>query len=176
MRVLSRIREAIARLRGALRHAFDPAVTLPRGTIRPGERIVISMGGTVVAGPGCALSENAIIQVEAGILRLGCDAFIGIGAVIVAREAISIGDNVLIAEYVTIRDQDHAPDGGFRVTPVRIGHNVWIGAKSTITRGVTIGDGAVIGANSVVTGDVPAGCTVAGAPARPIGQGINRRQ
>lgn len=176
MRVFSRLREVIARCRGWVRASFDGGVTMPLGTIRPGARIVITMNGQFIAGQHCVLADRATIQVEQGAIRIGRNGFIGIGTVIVARREITIGDNVLIAEYVTIRDQDHEPGGGFRVAPVRIGDNVWIGAKATITRGVTIGDGAVIGANSVVTRDVPAGCTVAGAPARPIGQGINKRQ
>jgi len=49
-----------------------------------------------------------------------------------------------------------------------IGHNVWIGARASILRGVSIGDNAVIGANSVVVSDVPEGAVVAGAPAQII--------
>ena len=56
--------------------------------------------------------------------------------------------------------------------PVRIGHDVWIGAAAIILPGVTIGDGAVIGAGSVVTRDVGAHQTVAGNPARRIGGGV----
>ena len=52
--------------------------------------------------------------------------------------------------------------------PVVIGNNVWIGDKATILPGVTIGDGAVIAANAVVTKDVPAYSVVGGNPARVI--------
>lgn len=52
--------------------------------------------------------------------------------------------------------------------PVEIGNDVWIGCNSTILRGVTIGDGAVIAANAVVTKDVPPYAIVAGVPARVI--------
>lgn len=90
-------------------------------------------------------------------------------------ERITIGRDALIAEHVTIRDQDHDITGtrpyraaGMRSSPVTIGDNVWIGAKATITRGVTIGDNAVIGANSVVTSDIPAGAVAVGAPAHVI--------
>ncbi len=52
--------------------------------------------------------------------------------------------------------------------PVKIGNDVWIGLRVCIMDGITIGDGAVIGANSVVTHDVPPYAVVAGAPARVI--------
>ena len=52
--------------------------------------------------------------------------------------------------------------------PVKIGRNVWIGDKTTILGGVSIGDGAIVAANSVVTKDVPPFCVVAGVPARII--------
>lgn len=52
--------------------------------------------------------------------------------------------------------------------PVRIGRNVWVGARCTITAGASIGDHSVIGANSVVTGAIPAQCLAAGVPARVI--------
>lgn len=56
----------------------------------------------------------------------------------------------------------------FSKGPVIIGKNVWIGDKATILPGVTIGDGSIIGANSVVTKDVPAYSVVAGNPAKII--------
>ena len=52
--------------------------------------------------------------------------------------------------------------------PIVLGKRVWIGSNSTILQGVTIGDNAVIGAGSVVTKDIPAGCIAAGVPARII--------
>lgn len=94
---------------------------------------------------------------------------------IVARDSISIGDHALIAEYVTIRDQDHSYGGdvptaqnGFETAPIQIGKNVWIGAKATITRGVTIGDNAVIAAGAVVVDDVPANTIAGGIPAKVL--------
>jgi len=56
----------------------------------------------------------------------------------------------------------------FELVKTTIGKDVAIGTNSTILAGVTIGDGAMIGAGSVVTHDVPAGATVCGVPARPI--------
>lgn len=86
-----------------------------------------------------------------------------------------IGRDCLIAEHVTIRDHDHVfgPDfltahSGFNVDEVAIGDNVWIGAKATVTKGVTIGSNSVIGANAVVTRDIPPNCVAVGNPARVV--------
>ena len=90
---------------------------------------------------------------------------------------ISVGDNVLIGQNVVVRAADHV----FRSQemPIRFqGHvgeaiviedDVWIAANSVITKGVTIGSGAIVAAGSVVTRDIPPMTIVAGAPARAIG-------
>jgi acetyltransferase-like isoleucine patch superfamily enzyme len=143
---------------------------------RRGLRLRVTDGGWCELGDGVRLDRFIDITVSEGRLVIGDRSFVGQGCVIVSKELISIGSDCLIAEYVTIRDQDHAfgpgritSKSGFRTAPIIIGNNVWIGAKSTITRGVTIGDNAVIGANSVVTRDVGNDTIVVGAPARAIG-------
>jgi len=110
-----------------------------------------------------------------GNLAIGKGGYVGLGSVIVSRASISIGNDVLIAEHVSIRDQDHVYGqstptslSGFTTDPIVIGHNVWIGAKATITKGVTIGDNAVVAANAVVTKDVLTGAVVGGIPARQL--------
>ncbi len=95
---------------------------------------------------------------------------------IVCQERIEIGKNTMIAAYCYIVDADHGFDDanapireqGLRVRPVRIGNDVWIGTHSIILRGVTIGDGAIVAANSVINRDVPPYTVVAGVPARVI--------
>lgn len=153
-----------------------------RGSVIPtdlnflsGCRFSITDGGRVFIGRNCSLDRFVTILVKHGTLTLGDDCYVGIGSVLCARDAITIGQGVLIAEYVTIRDQDHVfsagltlNQSGFRTRPVTIGDNVWLGAKVTVMRGVTIGENAVIGANSVVTGDIPANVVAVGVPARVI--------
>lgn len=93
---------------------------------------------------------------------------------------VIIGDNCLTGKWVTISDNNHGTTD-FDVLheaptkrnlsskgAVIIGNNVWIGDKASILAGVTIGDGAVIAANAVVTKDVPAYSVVGGNPARII--------
>jgi len=129
-------------------------------------------------GPAVTVSHATEITAQGGEVSIGASTFIGPWTSIVAKHAITIGSGVLIAERVTIRDQDHDVHGpadtpiaqaGFRTAPIRIGDDVWIGAGAVILRGVTIGNGAVVAANAVVNRDVPARTIVGGAPARPLG-------
>jgi len=90
--------------------------------------------------------------------------------------SVHIGKNTLVAGYATIIDSDHViadtarpimEQGGVS-SPIIIGEDVWIGTHAIVLRGVSIGDHAVIAANSVVTRDVPAWAVAAGVPARAI--------
>jgi len=94
-----------------------------------------------------------------------------------AAQSVNIGRNVLIASNVLITDSDHVVEpGGVPVTkcckfvtqPVSIGNNCWLGQNCVILKGVTIGHDSIVGANSVVTHDVPPCSVVAGNPARVI--------
>lgn len=95
---------------------------------------------------------------------------------------ITIGNGVLTGMYVLISDNSHGEISAesLLISPskrqlvskgeVVIGNNVWIGDKAAILAGVHIGDGAIIGANSVVTKDVSANCVVGGIPAKVLRQ------
>lgn len=113
-------------------------------------------------------------------LIIGEGADIGEYTHITAMGHMRIGKKLLTGRWVTITDNGHG-DTNFETMQqapinrrlftkgdVTIGDNVWIGDKATILPGVTIGDGAVIAANSVVTKDVPAYSVVAGNPARVL--------
>lgn len=82
-----------------------------------------------------------------------------------ARTQIGPGTQLLTADHP--RDAEPRRQGLEFGRPIVIGEDVWIGAAALILPGVTVGDGAVIGAGSVVTRDVAPGATVHGAPARP---------
>lgn len=97
-------------------------------------------------------------------------------AVLVSRTSIVLGKNVLVGGGVQIFDNDFHPidyrdrnnDMNIKKSPVSIEDNVFIGANSIILKGVRIGEGAVIGAGSVVTRNVPANEVWAGNPARYV--------
>jgi len=106
-------------------------------------------------------------------IRLGDGVFLNFNCVILDVVEVTIGDRTQIGPAVQIYTADHPRDTETRRAglefgrPIRIGSDVWIGGGAILLPGVTVGDGAVIGAGSVVTRDVPAGVTVAGNPARP---------
>lgn len=89
-------------------------------------------------------------------------------------DAITIGENVKISDNVIIRDSDnHAIEAGKQShAPIVIGNHVWIGMSSLILKGVSVGDGAVIAAGSVVIRDVPPHSLVGGVPAKVIRESV----
>lgn len=136
-------------------------------------------------GDNCSVLSHCILETHCsafthGTIILGAGVSLGEYTHITAAIHVELGHNVLTGRFVLITDNAH----GFtsleqlRIPPlarpiiakgkVIIGNNVWIGDKATVLPGVSIGDGAIIGANSVVTKDVPAFSVVAGNPARII--------
>jgi len=111
-----------------------------------------------------------------GILRIGSRNYFNKNVKIVCFEKIEIGDDCLFADSVHIYDHDHRYDDlskpisqqGYAMAPVKIGNNVWLGAKVTVLKGVAIGEGTIVGANSVVTKDLPAFSVCGGIPAKVI--------
>jgi len=109
--------------------------------------------------------------------RVGNRTFIGSGCAFAVAKSITIGDDVLIAGSCSVSDYSAHPLDPERriagvqvdpedVRPVRIENKAWIGRAATILPGVTIGEGAVVGAAAVVTKDVPAGHICVGNPGR----------
>ena len=105
-------------------------------------------------------------------IRLGDGVFLNFNCVILDVVEVTIGDRTQIGPAVQIYAADHPRDATTRRAglefgrPVRIGSDVWIGGAAIILPGVSIADGAVIGAGSVVTRDVGPGQIVSGNPAR----------
>lgn len=101
------------------------------------------------------------------------------GTTLVAEAGIEIGDRVQVGGNASIVDTDFHPlEPGARAedlnageaTPITIGDDVFVGMEALVLKGVTIGDGAVIGAGSVVSRDVPPRRVVAGNPATVVGE------
>lgn len=179
-RILTKIRTLSRELSGRLSLFISRCMlgsgSIPRSTkLSRGVRLRATDGARIRFGDYVAIDRFADVTAKHGRLEIGARSYVGQFSVICAREAVTIGADCLIAEHVTIRDQDHcfgpgliAAQAGFTTSPVVIGNNVWIGTKVTVTKGVTIGDNAVIGANSVVSGDIPANSVAVGVPARLV--------
>lgn len=135
-------------------------------------------GGTISIGDRCTLSSRPVVShFVAGpdaVLEIGDDVSIGHGAAIAAYERVQIGAGTRIAPFVIIMDTNfHGSSGNQSVhhdcRPVIIGRHCTIGSRVTITRGVSIGDGAEILAGSVVSSAIPAGACAGGGRARVVG-------
>ena len=139
----------------------------------------IFLGDNFAAGRGLWLHTIG----DASRITIGANASLSDWVHVAAISEVTIGLNVLVGSKVIITD--HAHGRGYRIAPeemvepplqrvlhskgpVTIGDNVWIGDGVAVLAASTIGDGAIIGANSVVTGHVPPNTVWAGAPARQV--------
>lgn len=140
--------------------------------------------GDIVLGND-VMVHGSLISQSGGKITLGDRVNIRRETVIGAVEQVVIGYGTIVSNNVTIMDNNNHPVGiaerrsmvesGWSTdawlwkhsvsSPVTIGQDVWIGQHARIQKGVTIGDGAVVAANAVVTKDVPAGAVAAGNPA-----------
>jgi acetyltransferase-like isoleucine patch superfamily enzyme len=132
--------------------------------------------GRMVLGRWLHLGVNTALRCHEGTLTVGDKAVLGRNVSVNCYLDVEIGSSVLFADDIYVSDFDHKfadlttpiKDQGIAKARVRIEPDVWIGTKTTVTRGVVIGQGAVVGANAVVTRDLPAYSISVGAPARVI--------
>lgn len=136
------------------------------------ENSLLEVGNAKICN-GCrvSLSPNATI-------KIGENVFINENTRIMAEKNIEIGDGSIIAWNVNILDSDrhdiyYDEIKQKKCKEIKIGKNVWIGFNSSILKGVTIGDGAVIASNTVVIKDVPSNTLVAGIPAKVINENVS---
>jgi acetyltransferase-like isoleucine patch superfamily enzyme len=116
-----------------------------------------------MTGSSAIVESGAHLRLGSGLInnRVSISCFVG----------ITLGEGVNIGPDAVLVDSDsHGISGSDRPMsePIEIGDHVWIGSRAIILKGVTIGDGAVVAAGSVVTKDVAPGTLVAGCPARYV--------
>lgn len=136
-------------------------------------------GASFILGENVIINAAARLQFEGEGATIAIDDDTGInkGAVIRSMTSIAIGKRCAIGWDVIIVDTDFHQFMDRPITlPVVIGDDVWIGARSMIMKGVTVGSGAVIAAGSVVSRDVPPGALVAGSPAQVMREGVTWRR
>lgn len=139
----------------------------------------IRIGDNTSFGKGLYLTAWKVCDKDPE-LHIGKNCSFGAYNHLSCANRIEIADGVLTGKFVSIIDNSHGETDFDTLQiqptqrpcvskgPVRIGRNVWIGDKVTILPNVSIGEGAVIAANAVVTKDVPPFCIVAGNPAKVI--------
>lgn len=155
------------------------------GRIRLGRGVMIEQGVLLDAktrqSVGISVGDRTSIRYGArldtgyeGSITIGCGSMIA--GELLGSGGISVGDGVLMAKGARVVSGNHVfddPDApihaqGIDASPVTVGDDVWLAAGSLVLPGITIGDGAVVGGNAVVTKDVPAGAVVVGVPARIV--------
>ena len=159
--------------------SFGPGSLLafPTGTIY-GEQWIEVGAGTMIGEQAsiCAgMSPGHDLGPES-VLRIGDRCVIGRGSHIVAHQSIAIGDDVFTGPYVYITDQNHRySDPDLPIgrqwpvnAPVSIGSGTWLGTGVIVLPGAAIGNNVVVAAGSVVRGEIPDRCVVAGVPARVV--------
>jgi acetyltransferase-like isoleucine patch superfamily enzyme len=132
----------------------------------------LEIGANVLFEPGVWITAPDPARV-----RIGAGTFLNLGVMVAAVGVVEIGEHCMLANGCLVTDADHRFDDPDRPVPwqgfsskgpTRLGANVWCGANVVVTSGVTIGERCVIGANSVVTRDIPAFSVAAGAPAKVL--------
>jgi acetyltransferase-like isoleucine patch superfamily enzyme len=132
----------------------------------------LEIGANTLLEPGVWLTAPGGARI-----RIGSGTFLNLGVMVASLNLVEIGDHCMFANGCFISDSSHRFDDpdlpitwqGFTSKgPTRVGDNVWCGANVVITTGVTVGDRCVIGANSVVTHDIPPCSIAVGAPARVL--------
>lgn len=116
------------------------------------------------------INHPCIIQTGSSEGKIIIGNHVGMSGVsIVSNNSVTIGNHVLIGANCTIGDRDdHSNRYGSPIKPIVINDYVWLGMNVTVLKGATIGENSIIGANSVVTKDIPANCIAAGNPCKVI--------
>lgn len=164
---------------------FGPALNARlhlRGADRLGRRVtlwgrpkVVNRGRMTFGDRVRLVSDVAtleLVSLEGGHLEIGENVFINYGSSLVAASHVVVGNDCLIGTHVIVMDCDFhcVEDKSWDTTgkPITLEDRVWLGNRSIILKGITVGHDAVVAAGSVVTKDVPARTVVAGNPARVV--------
>jgi acetyltransferase-like isoleucine patch superfamily enzyme len=152
---------------------FPPAAIVNERYIRIGAGTLI--GPHVTLSAGMAPGQTCLTD---PVVRIGDRCLIGRASGIVGHLSIEVEDDVWTGHHVYITDQNHGYEDrelpisrqAMPERPVRIGAGSWLGYGTVVLPGATIGRHVVIGANSVVRGEIPSYCVAAGNPARVVRQ------
>ena len=139
--------------------------------------VSISEKGLLKMKNGSYLDKRSEIKSEGGYIEIGSNFYMNSFSRIISKNKITIGNNVRIAQFVTVLDHDHnyflngkgeMVSNGYVCNEINIGNNVFIGDKCTILKGVNIGNNVKIASNSVVNNNIKSNSIVAGIPAKLV--------
>ncbi len=118
------------------------------------------------------VAKLELAALPGGSLEIGDNVFINYGSSLVSTKRVRVGNDCLIGTHVQVMDSDfhRVEDKSWDPSgqPIVLEDRVWLGNRSIVLKGVTIGHDAVVAAGSVVTRDVPPRTVVAGVPARVV--------
>jgi len=179
--LLQEAKQMITRLRlappGGIKAGKNVRIHRPRHRIEAPEHITIGDGTTIGSNPLIVpILEYGGVRYDPRI-TIGQNVYIGPNLYMVATRGISIGDGCVLSESVFLNDNSHGfdPEAGLIMNQplteggqIQIGEGSFLGLRSAIMPGVTLGEHCVVGINSVVTKSFPAYSMLGGAPARLI--------
>lgn len=187
---LAKLRAFYSRLRLRERDARNKRLlnACGAGSLIYGSITSRSPGGRISIGTSCLVQGSLVTTVDTSQIVLGDHVFVGSGTIVDCLTSVEMEDDVLVSfDCLLIDNNSHGYGVGQRradllaaitgtarswdqieAAPIRLCKGAWIGAKAVILKGVTVGEGAIVGAGSVVTKDVAPYTIVAGNPAKPI--------
>jgi len=166
-RLLEEIRELYGILRDDMRRKWNRSLPFEELLFDRWER-----AGELGFGEGSSIYHNSYVY---GDVRVGADTWIGPFTILDGTGGLEIGDHCSISAGVQIYSHDSVKwavtsgKASYEYGPVKIGDSCYIGPNTVISKGVTIGDGSIVGAQSLILSDVPSGSKVSGCPAKSIG-------
>ncbi len=159
-----------------------------RGNVKLGKRVYIASGAElfaypteqIIIGDDSFILRGSILHPYGGTIVIGKNVGINLYCVIYGMGGVTIGNNAMMATSCVIVSANHNFGSiaipmnlqGVTCEGVKIGDDVWLGARVTILDGVEIGEGSVIGAGSVVSKSIPPYSVAVGVPARVIKQRV----
>lgn len=136
-------------------------------TLVAGELLVFPHGGDISIGDWCYIGEGVRVW-SSGSIHIGDRVLISHNVNIFDSLTHPLNARQRHAQFVSIMQTGHPSSIDLGERPVTVNDDVWIGANTSVLRGVTIGEGAIVGAGSVVTHDIPSYTIAVGNPARVI--------
>lgn len=127
----------------------------------------VSVTARLTIGRGTVIDSGATLVVRTPS-KIGANVYFGPNSHVVAFDAVTVEDRVLLGERVSLHTENHGPKHArqtFELAPIVLEADAWIAAGAVVLPGVTVGSGSIVAANAVVNQDVRPNTLVAGIPA-----------